>query len=221
MFKSTVRALARRSFLSRLGVAVPVLGATFAATPEADAQTPPASEGRWQPSRHALDDWLDGIPGKHRCFFDSTTPAQLADAIFFCGNYLTASKNSYGLEPADLALVIGVRHESAPFAFTDAMWSKHGVVLSKRAKFVDPKTNQPAMANIYQARINNLAKRGVQISICDMSSHAIAGLIADSIGGKADDVYPQLIANRVDNGHQVPAGIVALNRAQERGYSTM
>ena len=119
------------------------------------------------------------------------------------------------------ALVIGVRHESAPFAFTDAMWSKHGVVLSKRAKFVDPKTNQPAMTNIYQTRISNLTMRGVQISICDMSSHAIAGLIAESIGGKADEVYPQLIANRVDNGHQVPAGIVAVNRAQERGYSKM
>ena len=221
MLKSTVRALARRSFLSRLGIAVPVLGSSFAAAPEADAQTPPAIEGRWQPAHHALDDWLDGIPGRHRCFFDSTTPALLADAIFFCGNYLTASKNTYGLEAADLALVIGVRHESAPFAFTDAMWSKHGVVLSKRAKFVDPKTNQPAMTNIYQARINNLTKRGVQISICDMSSHAIAGLIAESIGGKADEVYPQLIANRVDNGHQVPAGIVALNRAQERGYSKM
>jgi hypothetical protein len=221
MFKPSTLALARRSFLSRLGVAVPVLGAAMGTARTADAQTPSAPESKWQPARHAVDDWLDAIPGKHRCFFDSTTPAELADAIFFCGNYLAASKNSYGLEGADLALVIGVRHESAPFAFTDAMWSKHGVVLSKRAKFVDPKTNQPAMTNLYQARLNNLAKRGVHISICDMSSHAIAGLIADSIGGKADEVYPQMIANRVDNGHQVPAGIVALNRAQERGYSTM
>jgi hypothetical protein len=57
--------------------------------------------------------------------------------------------------------------------------------------------------------------------VCDLSTHAIAGLIADSIGGKADDIYPQLIANRVDSARQVPAGIVALNRAQEHGYSSM
>jgi intracellular sulfur oxidation DsrE/DsrF family protein len=66
-----------------------------------------------------------------------------------------------------------------------------------------------------------LAKRGVRFTVCDLSTHAIAGLIADSIGGKAGDIYPQLIANRVDSARQVPAGIVALNRAQEHGYSTM
>jgi len=101
------------------------------------------------------------------------------------------------------------------------MWAKHGVVLSKRAKWVDPKTSQPGLANPRQAQLNNLAKRGVRFTVCDLSTHAIAGLIADSIAGKAEDVYPQLIANRVDSARQVPAGIVALNRAQEHGYSTM
>jgi intracellular sulfur oxidation DsrE/DsrF family protein len=134
---------------------------------------------------------------------------------------LTANRTGYGLDAGDLALVIGVRHQSAPFAFTDALWSKHGVVLSKRAKFVDPKTNQPAMTNLRQNQLNNLAKHGVVISICDLSSHAIAGLIADSISGKPDEVYATMAANRVDNSRFVPAGIVAVNRAQERGYSTM
>jgi intracellular sulfur oxidation DsrE/DsrF family protein len=208
----------RRSFLSRLGLGATAAGAFFGSSNVA-AQT--ASDGVWKPARHPQDDWLDAIPGKHRCFFDTTTAEELADAIMFAGNYFSGSRNGYNLEPGDLALVIGLRHQSAPFAFTDAMWSKHGVVLSKRAKFVDPKTGQPAMTNLRQTQLNNLAKRGVQISVCDLSSHAIAGLIADSIGGKADEVYPQLIANRVDNAHQVPAGIVALNRAQEHGYSTM
>jgi intracellular sulfur oxidation DsrE/DsrF family protein len=94
-------------------------------------------------------------------------------------------------------------------------------VLSKRAKFVDPKTSQPAMTNLRLTQLNNLAKTGVVISICDLSSHAIAGLIADSIGGKMEEVYTQMAANRVDNSRFVPAGIVAVNRAQERGYSTM
>jgi intracellular sulfur oxidation DsrE/DsrF family protein len=210
----------RRSFLSRIGIGASTLGAALGfGAPSARAQ--PASDSRFQPARHAQDDWLDQLPGKHRCFFDTTTPDELADAIMFCNNYMTANRNSYGLEAGDLALVIGVRHQSAPFAFTDAMWAKHGVVLSRRAKFVDPKTNQPAMTNLRQTQLNNLAKRGVVISICDMSSHAIARLIADSIGGKADEVYTQMAANRVDNSRFVPAGIVAVNRAQERGYSTM
>jgi intracellular sulfur oxidation DsrE/DsrF family protein len=101
------------------------------------------------------------------------------------------------------------------------MWSKHGVVLSKRAKWVDPKTSQPGSANPRQTQLNSLAKRGVRFTVCNLSTQVIAGLSADSIGGKADEVYPQLIANRVDSARQVPAGIVALNRAQEHGYSTM
>jgi len=210
----------RRRFLSRFGVTTTTLGASLGwRIPSAEAQSTPDS--RFQPTRHVQDDWLDEIPGKHRCFFDTATAEELADAILFCNNYMTANKSGYGLEASDLALVIGVRHQSAPFAFTDAMWAKHGVVLSKRAKFVDPKTNQPAMTNLRQKQLNDLAKRGVHISVCDMSSHAIARLIADSVGAKADEIYPQLIANRVDNARQVPAGIVAVNRAQERGYSTM
>jgi intracellular sulfur oxidation DsrE/DsrF family protein len=77
------------------------------------------------------------------------------------------------------------------------------------------------MTNLKATALNSLAKRGVVISICDLSSHAIAGLIADSIGGKPDEVYATMAANRVDNSRFVPAGIVAVNRAQERGYSTM
>ena len=210
----------RRSFLSRLGIGTSTLGAALGfSAPTAQAQS--TGDNRFQPARHTQDDWFDQVPGKHRCFFDTATADELADAIMFCNNYMTANKNGYGLDPGDLALVIGVRHESAPFAFTDALWSKHGVVLSKRAKFVDPKTSQAAMTNLRQNQLNNLAKRGVVISICDLSSHAIAGLIADSIGGKPDEVYATMAANRVDNSRFVPAGIVAVNRAQERGYSTM
>lgn len=210
----------RRSFLSRFGIGTSALGAALGLG-SASALAQSGSDSRFQPARHSQDDWFDEIPGKHRCFFDTTTAEELADAILFAGNYFTGSKNGYTLEPGDLALIIGMRHQAAPFAFTDAMWSKHGVVLSKRAKWVDPKTSQPTLANPRQTPLNNLAKRGVRFTVCDLSTHAIAGLIADSIGGKADDVYPQLIANRVDSARQVPAGIVALNRAQEHGYSTM
>jgi intracellular sulfur oxidation DsrE/DsrF family protein len=210
----------RRLFLSRLGIGASTFGAAFGFG-SSSAQAQATSDSHFQPARHAQDDWFDQVPGKHRCFFDTATADELTDAIMFCNNYMTANRTGYGLEAVDLALVIGVRHQSAPFAFTDAIWAKHGVVLSKRAKFVDPKTSQPAMINLRQTQLNNLAKRGVVISICDMSSHAIAGLIADSIGGKLEEVYTQMAANRVDNSRFVPAGIVAVNRAQERGYSTM
>jgi hypothetical protein len=218
----------RRSFLSRLGVAASAAGATFAAgAPAAQAQT--SSDGRWQPARHPQDDWFDQLPGKHRFFFDTSTPDTLADAIQFAGNYYSANKGVYGLENADLAVVVGMRHRSAPFAFNDAMWAKYGVTLAKRAQFTDPRTKEAPKINYYTppapaapARARGLAglmKLGVQFAICDLSTHAIAGLIADASGGTAEGVYKEITANLIDRARLVPAGIVAVNRAQERGYS--
>ena len=46
-----------------------------------------------------------------------------------------------------------------------------------------------------------------------------AGALADSTKGNADAVYRELVANLIPNSHMVPAGIVAVNRAQERGYT--
>ena len=44
-------------------------------------------------------------------------------------------------------------------------------------------------------------------------------MIARAVGGNAEAVNKELIANLVSNARMVPAGIVAVNRAQERGYS--
>jgi intracellular sulfur oxidation DsrE/DsrF family protein len=225
---TAVSSLARRSFLSRLGAAAAATGATFAASaPAAQAQTPP--DGRWQPARHAQDDWFDQLPGKHRFFFDTTTPEALADAIQFTGNFYSANKSGYDLGNADLAVVVCMRHRSAPFAFNDAIWAKYGVTLAKRAEFTDPKTNEAPKANFYtpvapaspaRARgLANLMTLGVQFAICDLSTHGIAGMIAAATGGTSEAVYKELTANLIDKARLVPAGIVAVNRAQERGFS--
>ena len=216
----------RRSFLSNLGVAATAAG--FAAAP-VTARAQGATDGRWQPARHPQDDWMDQLPGKHRYFFDTSTPDKLEDAIRFTGNYYSANKSGYGLENADLAVVVCMRHRSAPFAFNDAMWGKYGVTLAKRAEFVDPKTKEMPKVNYFTpkapaapARARGLADLmalGVQFAICNLSTRAISGLIADATGQQADVVYTEITANLIEHARLVPAGIVAVNRAQERGYS--
>jgi len=44
-------------------------------------------------------------------------------------------------------------------------------------------------------------------------------MIANATGGKADDVYNEIAANLIGQARFVPAGIIAVNRAQEYGYS--
>src|ERR1700730_5780100 len=105
--------VARRSFLSRLGVGAGVLGASAVGATSAVAEGPAGAA--WKPARHTQDDWLDEIPGQHRFVFDSTTPDGMTLALLFAGNYFTANHDSYGLEDHDLAVVIVARHHSTSF----------------------------------------------------------------------------------------------------------
>ena len=218
--------MARRSFLARLGMGAGVLGATGISSPVAAAQA--ASDAAWRPARHAQDDWYDKIPGQHRFVFDSTTPVGMALALRFANNYFTANQNAYGLKDSDLAVVIVARHKSTSFGYNDAIWAKYGKQLSEQAEFTDPKTKEPPKINVYASpgdgsgesgAMDALIKKGVHFAICQMASRHIAGRIAQATGGETDAILKEIGANLVPNGHFVPAGIVAVNRAQEKGYS--
>lgn len=222
--------VARRSFLSRLGVGMTAFGAMTADAAAAPAQTP-SQGGPWQPARHAQDDWLDQAPGQHRFVFDTTNADGFGGALLYVNNFFLANKSGYGLGDADLAVVIVARHNSTPFAYNDAMWAKYGAPLAQRAKATDPQTKQAPKVNIYNssalaamlpnrsATLDSLIKRGVHLAVCQMATRFFAGGIAQATGGTTDSIYTELVANLVGNAHMVPAGIVALNRAQERGYS--
>jgi intracellular sulfur oxidation DsrE/DsrF family protein len=67
--------------------------------------------------------------------------------------------------------------------------------------------------------VDSLIKRGVHFAVCQMATRNFSGIIARANGTNANDVYTELTSNLVGNAHMVPAGIVAVNRAQERGYS--
>ena len=214
-------AIARRLFLARLGAGAGVLGATAVGGSAAMAQAPAdASAGAaWKSARHSQDDWLEKIPGQHRFVFDTVTPAGLDLAFTFGGNYFAASHDAYGLEDRELAVVMIARHKSTAFGYNDAMWAKYGKQFSEQSGFVDAKTNAAPTANLYAERMDALVKKGVQFAVCQMSSRRIAGMIAQATGGQAESILKDMAANLRPNSRIVPAGIVAVNRAQERGYS--
>lgn len=223
--------LARRSFLSRIGAGAAAFGAAFSgSTALAQGTSHPA--GAWQPVRHTEDDWFDQTTAKHRIFYDTTTPSGAAEAIFFARNSFVANASGYKLTDADIAQVVCLRHASTSFAFTDAMWVKYGAALSERADgFLDPKTRQIPTVNVFMTTgygellknggvtIDAVAKRGVRFAVCSMATRATANLVSQKTGANVDAVFKELTENLVPNGHMVPAGIVAVNRAQERGYS--
>ena len=218
----------RRSFFSLLNSGVAALAA-MAAGSTATAQEKPAAP--WQPARHAKDDWMDEVPGKHRLVFDTTTAAGFGEALAFAGNFLRANRTDYGLQDSDLAIVIVARHRSTCFAYNNAIWAKYGKQISEQTKFEDPKTHEAPIANVYNSTdygvlltnhdttVDSLVKRGVQLAVCSMATRALAGSIASKTGGKTDAIFAEITANLLGNSHLAAAGIVAISRAQERGYT--
>src|SRR3984957_13276341 len=217
--------LARRKFMARMGVGAGIVGTSIVTSPAAGAQG--AADGAWRPARHSQDDWYDKIPGGQRFLFDTSSPESMGWSLQFATNYFTANQEVYGLKESDLAVVIVARHKSTSFAYNDSIWAKYGKQLSEQSEYLDPKTKEPPKVNIYgpagetvqAGRMEALIKKGVQFAVCSMSTRGIATRISKANGLETDSVVKEITANLIGNSHMVPAGILAVNRAQERGYS--
>jgi len=221
----------RRSFLGRLNAGAASLAAMAFGGVAMAQQKSTAAAARWEPARHEKDDWFDQLPGKHRLVFDTTSFDGLANAILFANNFIRVNRADYGLQSSDLAVVIVVRHRSTPFGYSDAMWAKYSMPIATRSKVEDPKSKQAPKINIFNSgdyaellpnrdtTLDSLFKQGLQLAVCGTSTRGYAGAIAQAVGGDANAIFSELTSNLVSNARMVPAGIVAVNRAQERGYS--
>jgi hypothetical protein len=176
---------------------------------------------------------MDAVPGKHRTVIDCAAAAAAGTGVFYANNIFTANRNGYQLADRDVAVIVVLRHEATAFAYADAIWAKYGTVLGNMAKITDPRTNQPPTVNPLDSRefgpamtnlgvtAGDLARRGAHFAICDMATNRIAGVIASAVNSTPAAVYKELVANLLPNSHLVAAGVVAVNRAQERGYSML
>ena len=225
----TSRTAERRSFLSRLAAGAAAFSGVVIGSGSAQAQS---AASPFKPARHSQDDWLDSLPGSHRFVLDTTSPLGFGSALIFTNNFFAANKSGYGLGFADAAVVIVARHNSTPFAYNDAMWKKYGTAIGEAAaNFDDPKTKARPSANVYNSTaygtalpnngitVDALIGAGVHFAVCDMATHRFARAIAAATKGNDEEIYKELASNLVRNAHLVAAGIVAVNRAQERGYS--
>jgi hypothetical protein len=218
----------RRSFLSRIGIGAAALGAGVAASmPAAAAQT-----NGFQARRHTVDAWMDAPQASHRIVIDSSSPDSGGSALLFAANTLIANKTGYNLDPSDIAIIVVFRHDSTAFGYSDAIWEKYGEIISDLTDFTDPKTDTAPSTNLYNTNgyeslpnsgitIDILAQQGVQFAICNMATQYLAEAIAEKTKGDPGVVYRELIANRIPNSHLAAAGVLAVNRAQEYGYTLL
>ena len=222
--------VARRSFLGRLAAGTTAFGGAFAAGSAAGASQTGSIGSDWEPGLHALDDWLDRLPGRHRFVLDNVTAAGFGAAMAYANNFFEVNRNAYDLEYGDLAVVLLARHFSTPFAFNDSMWAKYGAAWAGPIEFNDPRTGSPPAANLYNAgfvpglgnrglTLDEMFEKGMKVALCEVAARGFAGMAARAADADSDAVFEEIMDNRLSGVQPVPAGIVAISRAQERGYT--
>ena len=185
----------------------------------------------WSPAMEPQDNWLDDTPARHRQVFDTISPDGVARALTFTHTFYAANKEAYGIEAKDLAVVMILRAGSTGFGFNDTFWSKYSAGLAKRIKVTDPVTKSEAAINIYNAAdrasllptngltFDALARMGGRFAICSVASRKLAAALAADMGASADAISAEMTASMIASARMAPAGIVAVNRAQEHHYA--
>ena len=222
-----------------LGMGTIAASGTAIALP-ALATTPPASPA-WRPVLEPQDAWMDKPGTRHRMIFDTVSIAGIDAAVFYADNFYTANKSGYGLEPAALGVMIVMRHLSTPFGYTDAIWVKYGAMFADKLKLegeqavraprgnplwsvaVGPPARSgatpPGKPGDEPVTLATLAVKGTRFAVCGTATRGMAGQLAKAGGGSAKTIEDELRAGLIPGGVIVPAGIVAVNRAQEHGYA--
>ena len=162
---------------------------------------------------------MDTLPTAHRTLFDATSAEGVDDIRRYATNVFVANRTGYGLESRDVGILVILRHYATPYGYNDAIWAKYGSVFTAELKKADAKAPTANPANAGGETLDSLSAQGVHFGVCQMATRRYSGMIARSSGGNADAVFEELGKNLVRNAHLTPAGIVAVGRAQERGFT--
>ena len=205
----------RRSFLGGMaaGAAALVVGRLSTAGAEILA----SSDSR------ALDDaWIGKIKGKYRQVFDATAPNEGWGAAFPL-NFIDSTKEALKVTDADITGITVFRHFAMPLMLNDATWAKYKI--GAMLKVNDPKTNAPAVKNIFRDNIplrpgltyeQEMAK-GVIFVACNMALTVISGMAAPGAGVTAEQAKKDFTAGMIPGVYLAASGVYAVNRAQQAG----
>jgi intracellular sulfur oxidation DsrE/DsrF family protein len=212
----------RREFLGTLalgGVALAV-GACATSATQAPAVTPgPVSkDGPFDNS------WLDQLTARHKQIFDIGS-YQEGGGLFYAKNFFNAHRDAYNTVYPEVQAVLGIHGNAYPLVFSDAVWAKHG--FGRREKIKDPRTGKWAVRNVFwQSRegewmheysVNALQARGAKFIFCNNVMRFLTRTLAKEAGVSYETMRAELVGGLLPGVTVVPAMVVALGLAQERG----
>ncbi len=198
------------------------LGKAVAALAAMTAGLPVSARADVEPDQMADTDhdaWIKASKGKHRQFFH-TLQAQ-ETAMLMASNYLDAYTQDFNAKPGEVNAVIGVHGPALAIGFNDAAWAKYAI--GKSSGINDPATKEPVVKNVFAGTgplgVAPLQKRGVTFLLCNTALRRLARMTAEQRSETYEAVYSDLKSSLLPDVILVPALVVAINRAQEAGFS--
>jgi intracellular sulfur oxidation DsrE/DsrF family protein len=173
-----------------------------------------------------LESWFDNLKGRHKMVFDAVSPNEGFQTIW--AFTFMKTNNMTGTPDNDLGVMIVLRGKAIGLALQDSTWKKYK--LGKLFKLIDLATNAPSERNLFYdpaegempdpgISIKKLLERGVMFCVCDTAMTMNSRQVAKANGVNPDEVKKEWLASMIPGIKVVPAGVLALNRAQERGAS--
>ena len=161
------------------------------------------------------DPWMRRLTGKHRVIFHSHEPTG-GLALRWAATFLDTQASSYGLRDADSTVLVGLNGKSVGLVFNDRLWAKYPI----GATLGMPGDRNPAGPNGNGSLAAVLA-RGAMVLVCHNSLRASGKrFLPESSRGDAaarTAFYEEVKANLLPGVEIVPAMVVTLQQAQERG----
>ncbi len=214
----------RRGFLGRLAAGAAALGlGGLVAPPEGAAQ--PSREPRVAPANPEFEAWLNKITGKHKMVFDIPEPNG-GFGLAWARVFLNTTNETYGTTDAENTVVVVLRHNAIPFGMKSDMWPKYK--LGEAFKINDAATNAAAARNPFAyvkpgdlpfpgMAVDELVAKGVLFGICNMALTFYSAQMAKKTAMQAETIKKDWVANLLPGVQVVPSGVIAINRAQEKG----
>jgi intracellular sulfur oxidation DsrE/DsrF family protein len=209
----------RRGFLGRLTAGtVAVMGVAAAGPRALDAE--PVLD-----SHAGVDDWLTGLTGTYRQFFDAVSVNE-GFPFSFAMTFMNTIGETYKVSDKDINAVVGLRHFAIPLAFNDSIWAKYK--LGEMFKVNDPVTKAPAVRNPYAyakegellfpgMAFEKLQARGTIFTVCNVALNVLSGMSAGFAGQPKETARQDWVAGMFKGVNIVPSGVFAVNRAQKKG----
>ena len=213
----------RRGFLGRLAAGAAALGLGGLVAP-----TEAAAERRVAPRTPAnpeFEAWLNKMTGKHKMLYDVPEPNS-GFGFAWARIFLNTTNETYGTTDAENTVVIVLRHNAIPFGMKSDMWPKYK--LGEAFKINDAATNAAAARNPFAyvkpgdlpfpgMAVDELVAKGVLFGICNMALTFYSAQMAKKTAMQAETIKKDWVANLLPGVQVVPSGVIAINRAQEKG----